>query len=69
MFSDFKKSLMESMKEVALNHTINRPQSSLSSEPKPSTSGMNAGKRYNPMSDDESDYESDLGQYDDLDYE
>ena len=71
MMLEFQQAMLESYKEIALNHSINRPQSS-SHEPTPGTSGLNTAKtkRYNPMSDDDSDIEGDLGQYgSDVDYE
>ena len=69
MMLEFQQAMLESYKEIALNHSINRPQPL---EPIPSTSGLNTAKpkRYNPMSDEDSDIEGELGQYgSDVDYE
>ena len=69
MMDELKQGLLETYKEIALNHPINRPRPSHNTEPMPSTSGLNT-KRYNPMSDDESDIDSDSGQHgSDVDYE
>ena len=70
MLADIKREMMESMKEVALQHQINRLQPIHAQDPKPGTSGLSNNKRYDPLSDDESDAESELGQYgSDVDYE
>ena len=62
ILSEFKVSLVDSMKEVALNNSINRP--SRPYDPVPGTSGLQASKpKNNPMSDSDSDMEEELEQF------
>ena len=69
ILDEFKLSMENSLKQVALNHTVNRPQAT--DDPKPGTSGISHTKApYNPMSDSGSEMDSDLEQFgSDLDIE
>ena len=69
ILTDFKVSIVDSMKEVALNNTINRPSRPYEAQPGPS--GLTSSKpKNNPMSDSDSDMEDELEQFcSDLDNE
>ena len=69
ILTDFKVSIVDSMKEVALNNSINRPNHLYEAQPGPS--GLTSSKpKNNPMSDSDSDMEEELEQFcSDLDNE
>lgn len=58
ILDEFKNSMVQSVKEIALNHSINRQPL----QPVASTSGMSKPKIYNPLTDSESEAESELEQ-------